>query len=126
MESSRKDIIYQGNSIISLETLPDYPQPVIVKKPAQKHPSQRHIHSLEKEYEMTHALGAVEGVRKVLEQKSVDNQPVLILENIDGETLQDYNASKGLSLRSKLKIAVDLASILGRLDRVVVEREPPA
>ena len=115
MESATKNIIYQGNSIISIETLPGYNHPVIVKKPAQKHPSQRHIRSLEKEYELTRVLDEVKGVRKALEQKPVDKLPVLLLEYIDGETLCDYNTRKRLSLRSKLKIAVDLARILGRI-----------
>jgi serine/threonine protein kinase len=66
---------------------------------------------------MIRALGKVKGVRKALEQKSIDNQPVLILENIDGETLQDYNAKKRLTLRSKLKIAVDLARILSEVHK---------
>jgi hypothetical protein len=61
MESSPKNIIYQGNSIISIETLPDYPHPVIVKKPAQKHPSPHLIRSLEKEYEMIRLALSVEG-----------------------------------------------------------------
>ena len=117
MESMTKEIIYQDNSIISIETLPDYPHPVIVKKPAQQHPSQRHIRSLEKEYEMTRALDTVEGVRKALEQKSVNNQPTLILENIDGQTLQDYNAKKKPGLRAKLKISVELASILSGIHK---------
>ena len=115
MASTSKNIIYQGNSIISIESLPDYPHPVIVKKPAQKHPSQRHIRSLEIEYEMTRALDTVKGARKALEQKSVDNQPVLVLENIDGKTLRDYNSQKKLRLRSKLKIAIDLAGILSEI-----------
>jgi serine/threonine protein kinase len=117
MKSTPKNIIYQGNSIISIETLPDYPHPVIVKKPAKKHPSQRHIRSLEKEYEMTSALEAIRGVRKVLEQKSVDNQPVLLLECIDGETLRDYKDKKRLSLSAKLKIAIDLTRILSEIHK---------
>jgi serine/threonine protein kinase len=110
-----KGIIYQGNSIISVETLPDYAQPVVVKKPSKHHSSRRNILSLEKEYEMTRALNAVEGVRKALTQQSIENQPVLILEYIEGETLRDYIARKTLNLRSKLEFALDMARILGRI-----------
>ena len=110
-----KGIIYQGNSTISIETLPEFSQPVVVKKPAQHHASRRHILSLEKEYEMTRALDAVEGVRRVLERQSIENQPALILEYIEGETLRDHIARKTLDLRSKLEIAIELARILGRI-----------
>jgi hypothetical protein len=55
---------------------------VVVKQPAKHHASRRQILSLEKEYEMTHALDRVEGVRQALDQ-------LLILEYIDGEPLRD-------------------------------------
>ena len=43
-------------------------------------------------------------------------QPLaLILEYIDSETLRDLIASRELSLRSKLEIAVDLTRILERI-----------
>ena len=107
----QNNAIYQGNSAISLETRPEYFHPVVIKKPAKRHPSQRSLRSLEKEYEMTRPLNAVEGVRKALGQESIDNQPSLILEYIDGETLRDYIERKTLRLRSKLEIAVDLTRI---------------
>ena len=80
-----KEVIYQGNSIISVENLPDYSKPVVIKKLAKPHASRRKILSLEKEFEMTRALDAVEGVRKALERQSIENQPVLILEYVDGK-----------------------------------------
>ena len=112
MESTTKEIIYQGNSTVSVETPPDYPHPVVIKRPSKPHASQRHILSLEKEYEMTRSLDTVEGVRKAFEQQSIENQPVLILEYIDGETLRDLIAIETLNLRSRLEIAIDLALIL--------------
>ena len=62
---------------------------------------------------MTHALDGVEGARQALEQQSIENQPALILEYIDGETLRDHIARTTLDLRLKLEIAVALARILG-------------
>jgi hypothetical protein len=35
-----RDILYQGNSIITVETHPDYEHPVVIKKPSKRHPSQ--------------------------------------------------------------------------------------
>ena len=111
----QQNTIYQGNSIISVETLPEYSQPVVVKKPAKRRPSRRILRSLEKEYEMTRSLNTVEGVRKALGQQSIENQQALILEYIDGETLRDHIKSKTLSLHEILEIAVDLARILSHI-----------
>jgi hypothetical protein len=35
-----RDILYQGNSTITVETQPDYANPVVIKKPSKRHPSQ--------------------------------------------------------------------------------------
>ena len=119
-KSKNKDIIYQGNSIISIEHLPGYSHPVVIKKPSKHPSSRRNIQSLEKEYDMTRALDAVEGVRKALGQQSIENHPALILEYIDGETLRDHLANSPLDLRSRLEIAIDLARILGGLHQLNV------
>ena len=79
------NIIYKGNSTISVETLLDYAQPVVIKKPSKRHPTQRSLRSLENEYQMTFALKEIEGVRKAMERQSIENQPALILEYIDGD-----------------------------------------
>jgi len=112
MTSIQKNIIYQGNSVISVETLPEYFHPVVIKKPSKRHPSRRSLRSLEKEYEMTRSLDAVGGVRKAMGQQSIENQQALILEYIDGQTLREHIRGKTLSLRAKLEIAVDLTRIL--------------
>jgi hypothetical protein len=109
MESTVREIIYQGSSIVSIETLPDYPYPVVIKRPSKPHASRRQILTLEKEYEMTRSLDAVEGVRRALDQQSIENQPVLILDYIDGETLRNTISRETLDLRAKLEIAIELA-----------------
>ena len=108
----QQNIIYQGNSVISVETLPEYSQQVVIKKPSKHHPSRRSLRSLEKEYEMIQSLKAVAGVRKALGQQSIEGQPALILEYIDGETLRHHIGRKTFNLRQKLEIAVDLTRIL--------------
>jgi hypothetical protein len=60
------DILHQGNSIVSIEILSDYSQPVVVKQPSKRRTSKRIPGSLEREYEMTRTLNPVEGVRKTL------------------------------------------------------------
>jgi hypothetical protein len=66
MTATNQAVICRGNSVISIETLPEYLHPVVIKKPARRHPSHRVLRTLENEYEVTRALNAVEGVRKAL------------------------------------------------------------
>jgi tRNA A-37 threonylcarbamoyl transferase component Bud32 len=114
-QPAKEGIIYRGNSVISVEALPDYPDPVVVKKPSSAHPSRRVIQSLERECQMGRALAEVKGVRQALGQQVIKNQPALILESIDGENLRDAIARETLSLRAKLEIAGELARILGSI-----------
>jgi serine/threonine protein kinase len=110
-----KDIIYEGNSTISVETIPDYPHPVVIKRPAKRHSSQLNILTLEKEYEMTSCLNDVDEVRKAYKLESLENQSSLVLEYVEGKTLKDYIAEKTLDLRSRLEIAIDLTRILAKI-----------
>ncbi len=66
---------------------------------------------------MTRHLNAVEGVRKVLEQQSIEYQPALIMEFIDGETLLDIIAGTTLNLRARIEIAIGITRILGKIHR---------
>ena len=111
----QQNIIYQGNSVISVETLPEHSHPVVIKKPSKRHLSRRSLRSLENEFEITRSLKDVEGVRKALEYQSQEGQPALILEYIDGETLRDNIGEKTFNLRQKLEIAVDLTRILAEI-----------
>jgi len=113
--STKGDILHQGNSIVSIETLSDYSSPVVVKKPSRGRTSRRILRSLEREYEMTLSLDTVEGVRKVLGQKQIENQQVLILEYIDGDTLRDHISRNNPDTCSRLETAIDLARILGKI-----------
>ena len=113
MKTTTKEVIYQGNSTISVEALPAYSHPVVIKRSSKRNASRHYVRSLEREYEMTRALDAVEGVRQALGQQSIDNQSALILEYIEGGTLRDLVEREALDLRARSEIAVDLARILG-------------
>jgi hypothetical protein len=52
MASTTREIIYRGDSIISVEELPEYPDPVVVKRPAGPDVSRSVVRSLGNEYEM--------------------------------------------------------------------------
>jgi predicted ATPase/signal transduction histidine kinase/DNA-binding NarL/FixJ family response regulator len=117
MESINKGVIYRGNSVISVEMLPSYPGPVVVKKPSSPNPSRQIILSLEREFEFTRGLDELTGIRKALKRSSIRHQPALILEYIDGETLREHIEGKNLRLGTKLEIAINLARILGEIHR---------
>ena len=72
MKSTDMNIIHQDNSIITKEILPDYSQPVVIKKPSKHDSSWLNFQTLEKEYEMTHSLNMVKGVRQAIELKSIN------------------------------------------------------
>ncbi len=120
MAAMQQNTIHKGNSVISVETHPEYAHPVVIKKSSKKHPSLRINQSLQKEYEMTRFLDEIAGVRKAFGKMFIENQPVLILEYIDGETLRDYMVSNRPSLRVKLEITVDLTRILGKVHQLDV------
>ncbi len=102
MTSMPQNVIYQGNSVISVERLPEYSHPVVIQKPSKRRSSRRSLRSLEKEYEMTRALNAVEGVRKALGQQSIENQPALILEYIFN-FLFEMNESQYIIVRANFE-----------------------
>jgi len=111
------DILHQGSSIVSIEILSDYSQPVVVKQPSKRRTSKRIPGSLEREYIMTLTLNPVEGVRKTLGQKQIEDRQTLILEYIDGETLHDHVSGNQPNFRSRLETAIDLARILGKIHK---------
>ena len=136
MKPAGKDIIYQGNTLISVEILPGYSHPVAIKKPFGPDASRHTALSLEKEFTMTRALDEVEGVRKAFEQKSIEGRPVLILEYIKGRVLKELVARGRLDLRSRLEIAVEISRIIKKIhqadiihldinsDNIIVSEDP--
>jgi serine/threonine protein kinase len=110
-EPAKQGVIYRGNSIISIEKVAEYPHPVVIKKPFKRHPSRRSLRSLENEYEMTRSLNAIAGVRKALGQQSIEGQPALILEYIDGETLPHISPEQTGRINRAVDERLDLYSL---------------
>ncbi len=115
MESSGRDILYRGDTVLAREVLPEYPYPVVTKRPAGRHPSAWVLESLETEYAMAQTLEDVVGVRRVLGRQSIAGIPELILEYVNGETLREHVASNKPDLRARLEIAIQLARILEKM-----------
>ena len=78
MDSTRREVLHEGNTVVSVEVVPDHPDPVVWKRPSGHHPSRQVVRSLENEYEMTRTLEAVEGVRDVIGQNVEQGQSVLL------------------------------------------------
>ena len=112
METSDREILYRGDTILTLEALPGYSRPVVVKMAADSHPPAHVLDALDTEYASAKALADVDGVRRVLGREPIAGQAALILEYVDGETLREHVASQKPDLRARLEIAARLAGIL--------------
>jgi serine/threonine protein kinase len=109
------NIIYQGESVISVEEVKGYSHPVAEKRLVKPHPSRRSLSILQNEYDITRSLRHINGVRKVLGNSEFKGKSALILEYIEGQTLEEYAASAQLSISSKLKLAISIAAILSEI-----------
>ncbi|MGA1842176.1 MAG: AAA family ATPase [bacterium] len=113
--SQAPNIIHHGESVISLEEVKGYSQPIAVKRLVKPHPSQRSLGILQNEYDVTRSLQHIKGVRKVLGREEFEGKPALILEYIEGQTIEKYTASTQPDIRSKLKLALSIAAILSEI-----------
>lgn len=113
--STTPNIIYQGESVITVEEVKGYPHPVAVKRPAKPHPSEKSLGVYQNEYDITQSLRHIKGVRKIFGQEEFKGKPALILEYIEGQTLEEYAASTELSIRFRLRLAISLAAILSEI-----------
>jgi tRNA A-37 threonylcarbamoyl transferase component Bud32 len=112
---NKREILYKGNSVITLEHKDEYAYPVVVKKAAKSLNFEKLITALENEFKNIQILKDIQGIRKCFELTTLENQPALILEYIDGETLQEHISRNSSDLHSKLKIALDLSRILAEM-----------
>ncbi len=102
--------LYRGDTLIYLCDGSESGHPLIVKKPSVVHPPAHVIHALNNEFEILNSL-SVKGVRKALKKKYEGGLPVLFLEYIRGDTLQEYVQKKNTSIQNRLRIARELSSL---------------
>jgi signal transduction histidine kinase/serine/threonine protein kinase len=106
--------LYRGDTLIYLFDGKECGSPLVVKKPADVHPPPHVINALNNEFEILNHL-SVNGVRRALKKEQEEGKPVLLLEYIKGETLQEYIHRTHPNLLMRLQIALGLSFILMKI-----------
>jgi PAS domain S-box-containing protein len=88
--------------------------PVFIKTPSSKYPSSGDLGRLSHEFEITKDLN-LRGILRPYTLQKIGGTLALILEDVGGRPLKSINASKRLSLREFLDIAIPLVETLGEL-----------
>jgi predicted ATPase/serine phosphatase RsbU (regulator of sigma subunit) len=89
-------------------------QNVIVKILKEDFPSTNLIAQFNGEYEITNRYD-LQGIRRVLAKRKIQNKHILILEYIDGVTIAEYIKNKPIDLITFLKLAIRCAEILSEI-----------
>ena len=105
-----KEKIYESaNSSIYRGTRIDDAHPVILKILQAEFPMPKQVIQFNNEYEFTKDLH-ITGIRRALQATKVERKPALILDYVDGETLNTITVERVLDV---LIIAIRIARILG-------------
>ena len=72
MDSKIANVIYEANSIVSIETHPEHAHPVVIKKPSSSHPPRQFILSLEKKYKMTRVDDTARSLQRLLDDSQLE------------------------------------------------------
>lgn len=106
---TRSSIVYRAQQEDNSETF-------IIKELITRHPSDTDIVRFRQEYDLIRAAKS-DGVVKVLDLVIMDGIFYLVLEDFKGISLKNLLSSERLTIKSFLKIAIDLAETLGRLHK---------
>ena len=107
--------LHKNKFYLTVQNRHEYPLPVVVKVPSTKPSSLSQIKQLNNEFSITSQLAGVTGVRSVLAREGTASQPILFLAYIQGHSLAELIQMASFNLLDKLRIAVDLVGILGRI-----------
>ncbi|MDF5719205.1 MAG: protein kinase [Rhizonema sp. PD37] len=100
-------VIYRGKSLRKQQS-------VIIKTFKSEYPTLEEIAFIKHEYQIAKNLD-LEGIVKPLSLENYGNGLALILEDVDGQSLQHYLTYKKIDLIDFLKIAIQLAQTLAEL-----------
>ena len=116
--------IYRRNFILHLQERPDFSQAVLLKEPAHQRLTDAQVGQLHNEYAISRQLDDVAGVRPAYTLVGSESHPVLLLKYIQGENLAETARKQSLELPEKLRLAVEISAILGRIhDAGVMHRD---
>ena len=91
-------------------------KPYLIKSLKKEHPSLTDLAKLQHEFEITQSLN-IKGIVNPYSLEKYNNSLVLILEDFSGKTLKNRIAISRFELLEFLKIAIQLAEILGDLQQ---------
>lgn len=107
--------IYEGNKNILYRGYMDRDKtPIVCKLIKTEYPNLLDIASLRYEYEIYKKLN-ITGIPKVYSIETYRNSPVIIMEDIHGESLKARIRGKSIGLQNLLKIFIKLSDILGTI-----------
>jgi hypothetical protein len=101
--------------LLHLQERAGYDQPVLLKEPAREQPTRSHLDQLHNEFAVTTQLVDIPGVRPAFAMEGTESQPVLLLKYIQGQSLAELIHSTSLGLAEKLRLAVNMATVLHRI-----------
>ena len=117
-------ILHRRNFLLHLQERAGYDQRVLLKEPASKQSTRSSLDQLHNEFTVTTQLADVAGVRPAYAMEGTESQPVLLLEYIPGQSLAELVRSTSLDMAEKLRLAVNMATILGRIhEQQVMHRD---
>lgn len=109
--------IYESsNSLIYLQDTNSYGQPVVIKLLKPNSAAPREIDRFANEYNLTKSL-SIPGIRCAYDSIIVDGRPALILEYVEGKTLQQAFVEERPLLADILKVAISITQALNDLHR---------
>jgi len=88
---------------------------VIIKTLRSEYPTLEEIARIRHEYNILKTLKKIEGIIKPIELTTEDNSLVLVLEYFECQSLKKFINAENLELEQFLKIAIQIADILGQL-----------
>ncbi len=86
-------------------------QYVVVKVLKEDFPSANLIAQFNEEYAITNKYD-ISGIRKVLSKRKINNKYVLVLDYVEGTSLQDYVQQHTLDIPNFLKLAIKITDVL--------------
>jgi len=112
------------NFMLHLQERPAYDGLVLIKEPAHQQLTRAQISQLHNEHLITRQLADVPGVRPVYGLEGSESHPALLLKYIEGQSLAEIIAEQSLDLPRKLRLAMEVAEVLGRVhDSGVMHRD---
>jgi len=111
-----KEISKSSNSLVYRAFDEKNNRPVILKILNKQHPTAEDVSTFFREYELLN-LFKNEGIISVYDKSTSEDAPLIVMEDIEGETLKSLLKSMKLSLEEFLKLAIDITGIIENIHK---------